>query len=145
MKKLHLPILAFGAFIVLSAGTCSNKVSDNGHAMHGLTEGKWVLEMVHGQAVKVPEGTEMPYLAVDSTGENISGFAGCNRLGGVVKVSGDSISFPGLFSTRMYCEETQKLENSFLDVLNNAKTFTLKGDVLTLLSGKELAVLRHIK
>lgn len=145
MKKLHLPILAFGAFLVLSAGTCSNKGPVNGHAMHGLAEGKWILEKVHGEAVQVPEGIEIPYLAVDSTGENISGFGGCNRLGGALKISGDSISFPGLFATRMYCHETQKLENSFLDALNNARTFTLKGDVLTLSSGKELAVLRHSK
>lgn len=145
MKKLHLSILAFGAFIVLSAGTCSNKGTGNGQAMHGLAEGKWVLEKVHGQAIQVPEGRETPYLAVDSTGENISGFAGCNRLGGALKISGDSISFPGIFATRMYCEETQKLENSFLDALNQSRTFTLKGDVLTLSAGKELAVLRHSK
>lgn len=143
MMKLPHPVLALGACLVLSAGTCSNTGSGKGQTMHGLAEGKWVVEKLNGQTIQVPEGTEIPYLAVDSTGENVSGFGGCNRLGGQVKIAGDSISFPNLFATRMYCTETQKLENSFLDALNGARTFTLKGDELTLYSGKELAVLRH--
>jgi heat shock protein HslJ len=145
MNKLQLPILVLGGIIVLSAGTCSNKDPDKQHAMSGFAEGKWVLENLNGQEVQVPKGTETPYIATDSTGESISGFAGCNRLSGGVKIAGDSISFPGLLSTRMYCVETQMLENSFLDALRATRTFTVKGDVLTLSSGKELAVLRHRK
>ncbi len=143
MRKLHLPLVALALGVILSANTCSDK--DNGKAgvSADMIKGKWVLQSLDGNAVKTPEGIDQPYLSIDSTGENLSGYGGCNRIFGTMKVSNDSISFPGLAATRMYCEETQKLENSFLEALNATRTYSLKNDELVLIGGKELAVLRR--
>ena len=143
MRKLHLPLAALALGVVLSANTCSDK--DNGKAgvSVDMIKGKWVLQSIEGNAVKMPEGIEQPYLSIDSTGENLSGYGGCNRIFGALKVSNDSISFPGLAATRMYCEATQKVENSFLEALNGTSTFKLKNDELVLMGSKEMAVLRR--
>ena len=143
MRKLHLPLAALALGIVLSANTCSDK--DGGKAGAGLemVQGKWVLQSLNGNAVNMPAGIEQPYLSIDSTGENVSGYGGCNRVFGTMKVSNDSISFPGLAATRMYCEATQKVENSFLEALNATTTYKINKDELTLLGGKELAILRR--
>lgn len=140
MRQIHIPLATLALGLILSANTCSDKGAgaDAARAM----QGKWVLETVNGEAVHMPEGKEAPYLTVDSAAQNVSGFAGCNRVFGPIKVWGDSISFEGLAATRMYCVETQQVEDAFMGALNGTRTFLVKGDKLTLLGGKELAVLR---
>ncbi|MCL4281410.1 MAG: META domain-containing protein [Flavobacteriales bacterium] len=138
MKKLHIPIAALVLGLMLSSNACSEKTGEAAN-----TRGKWVLEQLGGAAVAMPEGREMPYIEIDSTGQNLTGYAGCNRVFGAMRIWGDSIAFPGLASTRMYCEETQKTEDSFLEALNNARTFAIKGDQLVLSGGKELATFRR--
>lgn len=144
MKKIHIPLAALAAGLVLGAGTCNENAGGKA-ALAGAVQGKWILERLDGGPVHMPEGREMPFLSIDSLGENVSGHAGCNRIFGPVKLSGDSISFPGMAATRMYCVETQQVEDAFLGALNHARTYTLKDDRLTLLGGKELAVLRKEK
>lgn len=144
MRKLHLPLAALALGVVLSANTCSDKDGGKAGVSVDMIKGKWVLQSLEGNPVQMPEGIELPYLSIDSTGENLSGYGGCNRIFGTMKVSNDSISFPGLAATRMYCEATQKIENSFLEVLNATRTYTLKNDELVLMGGKELAVFRRI-
>lgn len=143
MRKLHLPLAALALGIILSANTCSDKDGGKDGVSADMVKGKWVLQSLEGNSVKMPEGIEQPYLSIDSTGENVSGYGGCNRLFGAIKISNDSISFPGLAATRMYCEATQKVENSFLEALNGTSTFTLKGNELVLKGSKELAVLQR--
>ncbi|MBX2983319.1 MAG: META domain-containing protein [Flavobacteriales bacterium] len=144
MKKLHLSLSALAIGVILSANTCSDR--ENGMAGENLDmiKGKWELQSLEGTPVKMPAGIEQPYLSIDSTGKNLSGYGGCNRIFGEFKVSNDSISFPGLAATRMYCEATQKIEDGFLKALNTTRTYTLKKDELVLMGGKELAVLRRI-
>ncbi len=148
MKKLHFPLIALALGIMLSASKCSSTNGMSTDAMTALKQGgKWTLSTLNSKELKLPEGMEeTPYIAVDSITGRLSGFAGCNHMMGTVEVKGDSISFPALASTRMYCEGRQQLEDSFMAALRDASTFTLKGDRLTLLNaGQELAVLQHEK
>lgn len=141
MKKLHFPVGVLALGLILSANTCADKGKDRSVAM--AAQGKWVLVSLNGTEVQMPEGVETPYISVDSTGENVTGFAGCNRMFGTVKTWGDSIAFPGLASTRMYCVETQAVENSFLEALNTTRTYTIKGDELVLLGDGGRTLLRR--
>ncbi|MCI1754226.1 MAG: META domain-containing protein [Flavobacteriales bacterium] len=138
--RISLPILAFG--IILSANKCAGPADATATGNSGISGGKWTLRSIAGQAYKLPEGVEVPYLQVDSAMERISGFGGCNRLMGGISIHGDSISFPMMGSTKMYCEETQELERSFMQALGNSTTFSVKDDKLTLSGqGQEQAVL----
>ncbi len=141
MKPIFfLATLALG--VVFSANTCSDKaVGSAGSA--ALVPGQWVLSTLNGAEVHLPEGAEKPFLAIDSTGVNVTGFAGCNRVFGTMKVWGDSIAFPGLAATRMYCVETQQVEDGFLQALNQARTYKVEGDQLILMAEKQVAVFQR--
>lgn len=143
MNKFHLPVAALVLGMVLSANTCSNKgtATDAG----ARAAGKWVLVSINGQPQQVAGGREQPFLNIDSLGRNVNGFAGCNRIFGSMVLHGDSMSFPGLAATKMYCQESQQLEDHFLQALNDTRTFTVQGDELKLKGTKELAVFRRTK
>jgi heat shock protein HslJ len=144
MKHLQLPFLALALGLVLSANTCSGPGNGTADAMSEFSHGKWSLATLHGKEAQLQADMQAPYIALDSASGRLIGFGGCNRMAGEVKIHGDSISFPGLVSTRMYCEGRQELENGFMAALRSASTFTLRGDRLILLgAGQELAVLVH--
>lgn len=137
--KLFIPLAALLTGMVMSANTCSEKSGSAG-ATAGPSGAKWVLASLNGEAVRMPEGVETPFLSIDSLGTNVTGYAGCNRVFGTMRIWGDSIAFPGLAATRMYCQETQQTEDRFLEALNLARTWSVKDGDLILLGGKELAV-----
>ncbi|MBS1570730.1 MAG: META domain-containing protein [Bacteroidetes bacterium] len=143
MNKFQLPAAALLLGVVLSANTCSNKGSATNAAAQAA--GKWVLVSINGQPQQVAGDREQPFLNIDSLGANVNGFAGCNRIFGSMVLHGDSMSFPGLAATKMYCQESQQLEDQLLQALNNTRTFTIQGDELKLKGGKELAVFRRTK
>ena len=145
MKNLHLPIAALALGVLLSANTCSHKGNATDAPLSVIAGSKWELQTLAGTAVKMPSGVEQPYIELDSTGSRISGFAGCNRMTGGFKLSEDSISFPQLVSTRMYCEATQKEENAFLEALKATRTYRIEDGKLVLLGKDEVAELRRVK
>ena len=61
--------------------------------------------------------------------ETISGFGGCNRLlGGAYVLKGNNITISNLASTKKLCIGAgQKIEDIFLSILNNAKTYKMEG------------------
>lgn len=144
MMKIHVPLAALALGVVLSANTCNEKAGGQ-NGMDQLAPGKWVLTQLDNKQVDMPEGKENPYLEIDNLAQNVNGFAGCNRMFGPVRIWGDSILFSGLAATRMYCNETQHIEDAFLKALNQARTFALKGDQLTLRDGTDLAVFQREK
>lgn len=139
-RSLRLPAAILALGLVCTANTCSDKAALPAQ----LAQGKWELVSLAGSAVQMPEGVEMPYISLDSSGTNLTGFAGCNRMFGTVITTGDSIRFPGLASTRMYCEATQDVENRFLEALNNAQTFTIGSGELVLQGKTGQTVLRRL-
>jgi heat shock protein HslJ len=142
MKSLKFPAAALVLGMVLSANTCSENTSGT---TRRSASGKWELVSLYGQTVQLPSGSQQPYLNFDSLLENVNGFAGCNRIFGSMAVHGDSLAFPGLAATKMYCQQTQQVEDRFLKALNATRTFTVKGDELVLKDSQELAVLRRGK
>ncbi len=140
MMNLHFPIAAAALGLILSAGTCSNK---DERGRQSMAQGKWVLEKLDGKQVAALQEREQPFLTVDSTATHVSGFGGCNRLMGALELRGDSIFFPGLASTRMYCVETQQLENDFLAALNAVKTYRIQDGQLVLSDATDRVVFRR--
>lgn len=132
-KALPLVLL-----MTLSANTCSNKDSNSSTAMVGS---KWVLERLGGQVVTMPDGIEQPWLKVD--GGQLQGFGGCNSLFGQVELSGSSLKFPGVASTKKYCESVQDTETAFTRMLGEVDSYKLdKGRLKLMGAGKELAELK---
>lgn len=98
---------------------------------------EWKLTELNGKAV-VPDTTfpQYPHLIFQEK-ERISGNLGCNGFGGNIKFEkGNAITITELTSTEMACPNLE-VEQEFFEVLNNAKSYTVQNDVLTLSNDKK--------
>ncbi len=151
MQRSTLALLATALFFTLTSEKC-NKAGSEASGTESLPTGstslfgtRWNLATVAGEAIKLPGGTENPYISV-AEDMSLTGFGGCYKLMGSAKTDGNSLSFPGVGSTKMYCKETQAVETSFLNALRATNSFKLEHGKLTLLDkSKELATLVSAK
>ena len=97
---------------------------------------KWNLTTIGGTAIAA--GT-VPTLEF-GTGGMVSGLAGCNQFTGSATIGEGTIEFGPLASTRMACpdEATTQLETQYLAALDEAATWTMEGDSLTIGGATEL-------
>ena len=121
MKKYLLFVLLAG--LVLSACAPQAKSLD----------GSWTLT-AYG-----PEGATMPAAAGDQASitfnadGTISGNSGCNGFGGNYTVDGDQITFSGILSTLMACEEPlMSQEITTFKVLDGTASYKIEGETLTI-------------
>jgi len=129
--------LAFALLLILSANKCTNTPKD----MPSLMDKKWVIQSLAGNALKMPEGVEQPWLQL--AGDQLQGFGGCNQLMGQYALEGSALSFPGVGSTKKYCEGIQPTENAITTMLGKVDSFKMDKGLLKLLgAGKELAALK---
>ncbi|MCB0764231.1 MAG: META domain-containing protein [Flavobacteriales bacterium] len=132
----HLTLAAV-LLLTMSAHKCNNEAT----GMTSITDTKWILSSLSGEDLKLPEGVERPWLKL--AGDQLEGFGGCNSLMGQVKMDGTSLSFPGVGSTKKYCENVQPTENAIKDMLGKVDAFKMDGGLLKLLgNGAELATLK---
>jgi putative lipoprotein len=124
-----------GAYRVITQGTPSQvdlrlvrvSTGDVGAAASQLNGTSWVLEDLGGtSALDQPQAT----LAFSDSGK-VSGNGSCNRFNGTVRLSGDSIAFGPLATTRMACvDPAGKQETSYLKALGDAERFRVDGTTL---------------
>jgi heat shock protein HslJ len=89
----------------------------------------WSLEDLAG--VPLVKGLQAT-LAFPEPGK-VSGRGSCNRFFGAVEVSGQSINFNALASTRMACAEpVDNQETTYLKALQDAERFEISGDTLSI-------------
>ena len=101
----------------------------------------WTLSTLNGKPIEMPDGAKTPWLKV--AGDQLSGFGGCNNLMGSFTLEGDRIGFPGLGSTKMFCENTSAIERSFMDALRSTDGYKLDGNLLKLMKGSaEVATMK---
>ena len=104
-----------------------------------ITGKVWVLDSLNSSPLEQGTGITAEF----STDGQVSGSAGCNRYSGQYTVSGSSIQFTApMASTMMACPEpVMAQENAYFQALADAKTYAVKGDLLTLndLAGKAIA------
>ena len=131
MKKI-LTLLALG--LVFSAHKCSN--GTDATSMAGLMDTKWMLQSLSGKPIEVTSSDQTPWVQL-AGGENnqVKGFGGCNNLMGSFTMDGDRIGFPGLGSTKMFCEKTADLEKNFMTALRSTDSYKLDGGTLRLMQG----------
>jgi heat shock protein HslJ len=78
-----------------------------------------------------------PFLEFDEKSQRVSGDSGCNRFSGTFELSGTSLKFSRLMSTKRAClaEEVNRLEMNFLQALENITRFEAQQNVLRLFAG----------
>jgi heat shock protein HslJ len=124
-----LTITADGATVTL----VDKEVADPDRPLEGTT---WSAEsLISAQAVSsIPAGVRAPTLLMD--GGSVAVDTGCNTGRGSYTVSGDSVTFGPIATTRMACVDASgQVEQAVLAVLNGTATVAIDGPVLTLMNG----------
>lgn len=97
-----------------------------------ITDRDWALSTLGERANPMGNGDRPPTLRLESATGRASGFAGCNRFSGTYTLSGDTLSFGPLASTKMACPQGNDVEVAYLAALGKVRTYTTSDSVLTL-------------
>lgn len=96
---------------------------------------QWKLTELGGRPA-LPAGTDAPNLRLRATaaGQRAEGDTGCNSFGGDYTLSGDSLHFGMLVSTRRACTEEalNAQEAAYLNALSQVRTWRITGNSLEL-------------
>jgi putative lipoprotein len=107
-----------------------------------LTGGEWIVENIAGVSVGGDRRLRIA-IAVDG---RVTGSGGCNRLMGRAEVSGATITFGRLATTRMACAAAvMQQERTLLDALAATRSYRIAGKILTMhdASGAEIVRLER--
>ena len=135
MKARHLATLTLATIILLSMAACTLPGLPTGDPLKGTS---WRLVTLRGAGL-IP-GTEITATFEDG---HVGGIAGCNHYGGSYQVSGDKLTVDAMFMTEMACmdpEGVMEQEQQYLELLGNAKTFTLTEGRLEIVTGSGQAL-----
>lgn len=107
----------------------------------------WTLVQLGDRPNPVGAGDKAPDLSFASAESRASGFAGCNRFSGSYTITGDSLTFGPLMSTKMACPGRDQVEVGYLAALGAVVTYTIADSTLILhgAGGTKLAELRNRK
>src|SRR6188474_1969891 len=97
---------------------------------------KWSLKKIYrGDVMQIVE--TRAFIRFDNEKGSAGGNGSCNSFGSNFIITGDKVSFKNIFSTKMFCEAVQQIENDFLKRLKNANRFEIKDKTLFLYHDKE--------
>lgn len=77
-------------------------------------------------------------LSFDEKQMKVNGFAGCNRFFGTYQSEGSKITFSGLGSTKMFCQDKMDVEDNYFKALGMVQSFKFAEDRLTMLADNQL-------
>jgi heat shock protein HslJ len=120
MRKIF--IYAMGILTLFLSGCGIQNPTPSATDTTGLYETEWRLVSLNGQSI---DGKRSPTLEIDEDGR-FGGFGGCNEYFGRAKISGHSIHFGVIGSTRRYCIEGHALEHSYFESLEGPKHWRIK-------------------
>lgn len=130
--KYNLMNVLLGLAMLLLLSACA---ALPGSGTTNLAGTKWTIS-AYGDPASPTKGSGDANVYVDFGKDGaVAGNAGCNQFGGQYNLSGGSkIQIKDLFSTLMACADDALMqqETNVLAIMQNADTFTLAGDTLTL-------------
>ena len=126
-----ITFISAGAFILLSAFIMKK---ENTTQTISLYNTKWSLKKIHSDA-GVEEVNTKAFIQFNQEMKSAGGNGSCNSFGSSFTISGNTIGFKNIFSTKMYCEGVQQIEDVFLKQLEKVNRFEVKDKTLVLYSG----------
>jgi heat shock protein HslJ len=99
---------------------------------------RWTLTEMEGRKFTAAQ----PYLEFDRDQKRVSGSGGCNRFSGGVEVEGSALNLSRIVSTRRACldSELQRVETTFLKLLETSTRFEIEGNTLRLFADNALVL-----
>lgn len=116
----------------------TNSYQKPGDAIVTLDTHKWYLTTIYK-----PDGyTQLlmrnSFISFQTAGGKIAGNGSCNSFGGNLTIDNDKLSFSNIFSTKMYCDDVQSIEDDFFRELQKVTRYEIKGKNLLLFNGDML-------
>jgi heat shock protein HslJ len=99
----------------------------------------WQLMWLGGSGKSVVQGFYDLYVEFTYGSSSIQGFGGCNRFSGSYLLKDKrGITITGLISTKKYCADMIQQEQMFMQALEAADAYKVKGKKLSLYAGTRL-------
>lgn len=111
----------FGMALLAAATLSLSSCGAGKQATMADLAGEWDVVALEGDDLK---GDELPYMGFNTTEGRVYGYAGCNRLTGILDKTNaaGAISFDNMASTRMMCAD-MATEDRMLSVLRDVKAY----------------------
>lgn len=97
---------------------------------------KWSLKKIYTDDKEETVNTKA-FIRFDKEKGSAGGNGSCNSFGSSATINGNEVSFKNIFSTKMYCEQVQQVENSYFRKLEKVNRFEIKDKTLVLYHEKE--------
>ena len=99
-------------------------------------QGTWTLTSYGPVGATTPVAADSQASITFNEDGSLTGNSGCNGFGGEYEVDGDQVTFNGLVSTLMACEEPlMTQEGTVFQVLDGTVSYEIDGDTLTISKG----------
>lgn len=137
LKQKDMKLITFisaGAFIVSSAFIIKKEQPNQ---VNTLYDTKWSLKKIHTET-GMEEVNTKAFIKFNQERNSAGGNGSCNTFGSNFTLNNDEISFKNIFSTKMYCESVQQMEDSFFKQLEKVDRFEVKDKILILYLDKEM-------
>ena len=130
VNRDDLPLVTPVSVNTWPAGTSSEGPDADNVPSDALFGKRWKLTEVDGAAVR----TTKAYIEFDRETNRVTGDSGCNRITGGFELSGRTLRFSRLASTRRACTDTedQRIESDLLQRLEQTTRYRIDGDTLRL-------------
>ena len=132
MKQLVFICIA----ILILAGSCKS-AKESMQVTTPLYNTKWSLKKIFTNNIEEVVNTKA-FIRFDKEKGSAGGNGSCNSFGSNAVVSSNEVSFKNIFSTKMYCEQEQQIENKYLVHLGKITRYEIRGTNLLLYNDKEL-------
>lgn len=120
--------------------SAQNNLTDNNMQQEELKGSYTISEIDNAKG-----NAEAITITFDAATNKVSGFSGCNRFFGTYKVEGNTITFSNIATTKKFClDKENQVETKVLNAINNASSFKLKNNELTLMADSKV-VLKTVK
>ena len=118
--------LIYCGILILLFSSCKEKLDPA-----NFTNTKWELTSLPG--LTLPSTAKATLNFADSL--KISGKSFCNNYGGQAEIADQKITVKNIFSTKMFCQETDAAERAYLHALNQVNGAKIADNKLHLLNG----------
>ena len=132
MKQLYSTCIA----IIFLTASCTSAKETMEQSIP-LCNTKWSLKKVYIDSKEETVNTKA-FIRFDKEKGSAGGNGSCNSFGSTATINGNEVSFKNIFSTKMYCEQVQQIENKFLGSLGKITRYEIKDKSLFLYNDKNL-------
>lgn len=137
MKSLNVLSVAMMLFMASCCSTTKTMTSKETSASKSLYETHWTLKKMHTNN-GIEKVNTKAFIKFDEAKQSAGGNGSCNSFGSTISVEKNKISFKNTFSTKMYCVEVQKTEDTYFNLLEKVNRFEIKDKILSLYQDKNV-------